>query len=195
MQTFLPYPDFWQSVRALDNARLGKQRVEAMQILTAIETQGAWKHHPAVLMWRKYTTALKVYHNACLREWERRGFVNNMRYFQTPDNIAFPRWLGYEPLHQSHRAMLMYKQKMGDVRGTDYIAMFSGITQYRSEYFWPSRVVEARLIACFDDPWWQVHRVYDGVRPVHSVQKDRYGVSVSGIIRKPTHKLIVDSVI
>ena len=32
MQTFLPYADFKRSAESLDNKRLGKQRVEAMQI-------------------------------------------------------------------------------------------------------------------------------------------------------------------
>jgi len=36
MQTFLPYPDFAQSLRVLDSRRLGKQRLEAMQLLRAI---------------------------------------------------------------------------------------------------------------------------------------------------------------
>lgn len=33
MQTFLPYPDFKKSLQALDYRRLGKQRVEAYQII------------------------------------------------------------------------------------------------------------------------------------------------------------------
>lgn len=33
MQTFLPYPDFALSAKVLDNKRLGKQRLEAKQIL------------------------------------------------------------------------------------------------------------------------------------------------------------------
>jgi hypothetical protein len=36
MQTFLPYPDFAKSAAVLDNKRLGKQRVECLQILTAL---------------------------------------------------------------------------------------------------------------------------------------------------------------
>jgi hypothetical protein len=36
MQTFLPYPDFRESLQVLDNKRLGKQRVEAYQIISAI---------------------------------------------------------------------------------------------------------------------------------------------------------------
>ena len=36
MQTFLPYTDFRKSLESLDNKRLGKQRVEAYQIISAI---------------------------------------------------------------------------------------------------------------------------------------------------------------
>ena len=37
MQTFLPVADFADSARLLDSPRLGKQRVETLQILRAIE--------------------------------------------------------------------------------------------------------------------------------------------------------------
>ena len=33
MQTFLPYADFAQSAKVLDMKRLGKQRVEVLQLL------------------------------------------------------------------------------------------------------------------------------------------------------------------
>ena len=36
MQTFLPYADFAASAKCLDYRRLGKQRIECLQILTAI---------------------------------------------------------------------------------------------------------------------------------------------------------------
>lgn len=36
MQTFLPYKDFKKSAQALDRQRLGKQRVETMQLMTAL---------------------------------------------------------------------------------------------------------------------------------------------------------------
>ena len=53
MQTFLPYKTFKQSAQVLDNKRLGKQRVEAYQILRALcgESKG-WVHQPATVMWR-----------------------------------------------------------------------------------------------------------------------------------------------
>ena len=46
MQTFLPYPDFAESAAVLDSKRLGKQRVEALQVLRAVTrlTYG-WKRH------------------------------------------------------------------------------------------------------------------------------------------------------
>lgn len=54
MQTFLPYPDFERSAAALDYRRLGKQRIEAYQILQTLQNpeQRSWRNHPAVRMWR-----------------------------------------------------------------------------------------------------------------------------------------------
>ncbi|MEU7740966.1 MSMEG_6728 family protein [Nonomuraea sp. NPDC049158] len=59
MQTFLPYPDFARTAAVLDPLRLGKQRVEALQILRALTIPGyGWRHHPAVRMWASYEEAL-----------------------------------------------------------------------------------------------------------------------------------------
>ena len=77
MQTFLPYPDFAASARVLDNVRLGKQRVEAMQILRALtRTPYGWKHHPAVKMWCRFEEALGAYGYAVCAEWTARGFAD-----------------------------------------------------------------------------------------------------------------------
>jgi hypothetical protein len=47
VQTFLPYPDFAESAQVLDQARLGKQRVEALQVLRAVTLPGyGWQSHP-----------------------------------------------------------------------------------------------------------------------------------------------------
>ena len=58
MQTFLPYKSFRKTALCLDNKRLGKQRVETLQILRALtgyyNQSGAWLNHPAVKMWRGY---------------------------------------------------------------------------------------------------------------------------------------------
>src|SRR3954470_18599534 len=53
MQTFLPVADFTDSARLLDTARLGKQRVETLQVLRALELPDyGWATHPVVRMWR-----------------------------------------------------------------------------------------------------------------------------------------------
>ena len=53
VQTFLPVPDLRASARALDSKRLGKQRIETLQIMRALTVPGyGWQHHPAVRMWR-----------------------------------------------------------------------------------------------------------------------------------------------
>ena len=54
MQTFLPYKDFSRSAKVLDRQRLGKQRVEGLQILQCLLGIGSlrWKNHPAVKMWK-----------------------------------------------------------------------------------------------------------------------------------------------
>jgi hypothetical protein len=46
LQTFLPYADFVKTAKCLDYRRLGKQRVEAFQILNILEgktTKAGWK--------------------------------------------------------------------------------------------------------------------------------------------------------
>lgn len=75
MQTFLPHSDFVESAKALDNRRLGKQRVETLQILKALaDPLYGWQHHPAVKMWRGFETNLAVYGIEICREWYERGF-------------------------------------------------------------------------------------------------------------------------
>jgi hypothetical protein len=110
MQTFLPYPDFKQSMQILDYRRLGKQRVEAMQLINAIEskTNRGWSNHPATKMWRSYVDALKLYHNEAIIEWVRRGYKNTMKLYQV-DYIVYPHWLGDADFHKSHQSNLYHK--------------------------------------------------------------------------------------
>lgn len=112
MQTFLPYPDFKKSVEALDYRRLGKQRVEAMQILNILlsnKQTGAWVNHPAVKMWRGYEGALCLYANTCIGEWIKRGYKNTMSLYATPREITYPVWFGSPEFHASHRSNLLRK--------------------------------------------------------------------------------------
>jgi hypothetical protein len=115
MQTFLPYPDFSKSAACLDNKRLGKQWVEAMQILNILAGKTlAWQHHPAVLMWSGYEKALRQYLRAVILEWKRRGFKNGIRIPAEaklhPNQI--PWWIGSRKFHLSHRSHLFRKDPL-----------------------------------------------------------------------------------
>lgn len=110
MQTFLPYPDFKLTAKCLDWRRLGKQRVEAYQILLILKGQTtAWKNHPAVKMWQGYEQALTLYKNTCIIEWISRGYKNNMTIENTSHNIIMPSWLGDNEFHKAHRSNLLRK--------------------------------------------------------------------------------------
>lgn len=110
MQTFLPYSDFTLTAKCLDNKRLGKQRVEAYQILKTLrgESKG-WANHPAVKMWRGYESALALYMNACITEWIARGYKNTMKIEAVSEPVAFPPWLGDDSFHRSHQSNLVRK--------------------------------------------------------------------------------------
>lgn len=107
MQTFLPYPDFRESARVLDRSRLGKQRVEAFQIMRALkDSTYGWQNHPAVKMWRGYEGSLNEYYKSIVYEWVSRGYSHNMPMTLSDDAVIHPPWLGREDFHASHRSAL-----------------------------------------------------------------------------------------
>ena len=116
MQTFLPYADFEQTAKSLDMKRLGKQRVETMQIMNAIlNPEYGWQNHPAVNMWRGYESTLLEYQEAICNEWTSRGYkdtclqktIDLMSNFKT--NTARPGWIGDYDFHLSHQSNLLRK--------------------------------------------------------------------------------------
>ena len=79
MQTFLPYPDFKKSAEVLDFRRLGKQRVEAYQVLrTLLGISDGWKNHPCTKMWKGYEGALKEYGLDFCAEWVKREYKDTL---------------------------------------------------------------------------------------------------------------------
>ena len=127
MQTFLPYADFEESARALDPKRLGKQRVECIQVLRGltVPTYG-WRHHPAVKMWRGHEEALGRYAFTVCEVWTELGFGDTCAATLGSDLAAYgvpavrtqpelaaagalPSWLGEEEFHRSHRSSLLRK--------------------------------------------------------------------------------------
>jgi hypothetical protein len=113
MQTFLPYSNFAQSAACLDRQRLGKQRVECKQILSALAVGGAWVKHPAVRMWRGHAAVLIQYYEAIAAEWVKRGYTHNMKLDTYPGWLLAqtdrPYWLGLRPFHEAHRQTLLLK--------------------------------------------------------------------------------------
>lgn len=113
MQTFLPYPDFKRSAESLDRLRLGKQRVETLQLLRALlgMTTG-WRNHPAAKMWKGHEHWLRRYGYAVCDEWIRRGYRDGVKLqleaMSIPESEP-PTWLGDERLHYSHRCNLVRK--------------------------------------------------------------------------------------
>jgi hypothetical protein len=129
MQTFLPYPSFVSSAKALDCRRLGKQRVEARQILKALRNGGGWQHHPAVCMWRGYEDALVLYSNLMIEEWMNRGYRNTMEIYEA-GIVRMPPWLGDDVFHASHRSNLLRKDP-------NWYGQFGWTEPDTLEYVWP----------------------------------------------------------
>ncbi|WP_030379096.1 MULTISPECIES: MSMEG_6728 family protein [unclassified Streptomyces] len=128
MQTFLPYPDFTESARVLDRRRLGKQRVEALQVLRGLTVPGyGWRRHPAVRMWTGYEEALVRYGLQMCHVWRDLGHQDSCAATMVADFAAhrpgtavreqaelaeageLPPWLGDPALHRSHRSALVRK--------------------------------------------------------------------------------------
>lgn len=138
MQTFLPYPSFRKSALVLDTRRLGKQRVETLQILNTLHgvSQG-WRNHPVVRMWRGYEDALAVYGLVMSREWQRRGHNDTCfdkigcflpAGLRAP--VRRPPWVGDARLHISHQAALVRKLP------EHYRPLFPDVDA-TLEYYWP----------------------------------------------------------
>ena len=150
MQTFLPYKSYRESLKSLDYRRLGKQRVEAMQILNVLlgrtETKG-WSNHPITKMWKGYENALKQYHNECIDEWIGRGYNNNMEYETIEGDIVYPNWLGNDLFHSSHRANLLRKDQ-----------------EYYSKFMWNENPENPYAWFDTDKKQWYLQHVGTGVR-------------------------------
>ena len=136
MQTFLPYAEFARCAAVLDPRRLGKQRVEALQVLRATSVPGyGWRHHPAAKMWTGYAEALVCYGLTICRAWAERGWADTVAATLLADfgrlgrgggpgvhlggpprgqaELAaageLPNWLGLAELHRSHQSALLRK--------------------------------------------------------------------------------------
>ena len=150
MQTFLPYADFERSARVLDTKRLGKQRVETIQVIRALTRPGyGWRNHPAVLMWKGFEEALGRYGFTCCEVWTALGFGDTCALTIAADlraagvasvrtqpelaaAAALPPWLGDQAIHRSHQSALVRKDH------EHYGPLFPGVPD-DLPYVWPVR--------------------------------------------------------
>ena len=150
MQTFLPYQSFIKTFKTLDYRRLGKQRVEAKQILNVLldrTTTRGWRNHPIVRMWEGYEPALQLYHNLCITQWINQGYNNNMELENITEPIVYPHWLGNKSFHSSHRANLLRKD-------LEYYSKFGWIENPINPYSWYDT----------DKQQWYLQHVGTGIR-------------------------------
>lgn len=127
MQTFVPCSTFKRCAEVLDYRRLGKQRIEALQIENALIHGGGWASHPAVLMWDGFIPALRQYRRAIILEWIARGYRNTMD-IPRATRCTMPNWWNGS-IHRSHRAALLYKDFHHYSR--------YWVIQPELDYYWP----------------------------------------------------------
>lgn len=132
MQTFLPWRSFTASAGVLDYRRLGKQRVEARQLIDTLEgKKSGWRNHPACIMWEGHVDCLKEYFNIMSAAWMERGYTHSMGFYKIPDSYDDPWWMGKEAFHLSHRSNLKRKNP------TYYTDKFEDGLQIDIPYCWP----------------------------------------------------------
>ena len=103
----------------MDRKRLGKQRIEALQIaeiLLGVSTSKGWVNHPVVKMWKGYESFLvHMYIPSIFQEWKTRGYKNTkceLKYrnlfLLASTVIITPHWLTYDFIER-HRSNLVRK--------------------------------------------------------------------------------------
>lgn len=135
MQTFLPYDSFIRSATCLDVKRLGKQRVETLQILNALMGKSkGWVSHPATKMWRGHEAGLSSYGIVVCRVWQMHGFydtcMHKIQALVSPDPKDLPEWFGDETFHNSHKSNLLRKEP-------NHYSQFNWEVTDDLDYYWP----------------------------------------------------------
>lgn len=145
---FHPHLTAEDSLACLDDRRLGKQRLEALQIIRLLDssvtvTRG-FSRHPAVLSYRGYVPYLKLYYNACLEEWCRRGKKNTMAPLpvecEAPNGVVVPWFIPCVPRLMADRAALLRKDPVW--YGRQFASLNIPEYYHSLGYCWISKLTE-----------------------------------------------------
>lgn len=116
MQVFLPYADFVESAKVLDQKRLNAMRREPLQIVECAFGVGStsWGHHPVTKAWRDHVWWLCAYGLAICAEWTRRGYVDNQaQWFRHYQKCApyrpQPHFMANPAVFLCYRIVLVHK--------------------------------------------------------------------------------------
>lgn len=116
-----------ECAKLLDYKRLGKQRVEAYQIVNIIiGEQKGFSNHPIAHVWKDHVESLKYYTNCMIDEWINRGYKNTMVKYDLPDYTEdqLPWWYKNKQLQYCNMASLARKDPK----------FYSGVFTFPSEY-------------------------------------------------------------
>jgi hypothetical protein len=150
MQTFLPSADYEYTAQTLDSKRLNKQILEGyqiMKVLSGASESGAWRNHPAVLMWKDAEHSLMDYIDHMVYEADFRGIktdknVSNLKTLKQSFSHMWgkdkPIWQKPEHLSRvvdSHKANLYRKDSV----------LYNQFNSYTAKpccdkclYYWPT---------------------------------------------------------
>ena len=196
VNTFLVHADYALSAKFLNSQRLGKQRVEAAQIIDAIvafhagDTKRGWVNHPATRSWVNNLDSLKLYFNAIVSEWVARGFANNyVLYTDVSPDVEKPYWVDCPSVHYSHMAQLVQKDNLyychaslADKIPAELLAYFDSMpAEYHNHgYIWPYKHSREDLltlpIALLAEPYVERKRCHHANCRNKASYADRCGV-------------------
>lgn len=122
MNTFLVSYNLSDNFKKIDEKRLFKQVLEAVQLLDGIvNNKKSWERHPARLMWKNNPGALFSYVKFAWEECKSRKIAVNSKLYLNAETLylskvgynytkeQFPSWWGREDIAASHRSRLRCK--------------------------------------------------------------------------------------
>ncbi len=123
MMIYLPYPAFVQCAKRFDNHTLRVQCVTILRLLRHLRHCHHTHRTPIsslAAVWRPYQSALAEYGMILAQERLNRGFSEGflilLAAFRSEGGICYPKWLGWEPLHASHRGALKLDYERRSIR-------------------------------------------------------------------------------